>query len=120
MARTSRASESAPPDTAQTSGPGAVRLVLEGAKSNRSAIGAEIEAKVGARTLRRRVKSGSSYLSASDLPVTLGLGSARQVDSVTIRWPSGALEAVPALTVGSEYHIREGAGVVDTRPLAAP
>jgi hypothetical protein len=94
-----------------------VRLVLEGTKSNRSGIGAGIVARVGGRPLRRRVRSGSSYLSASELPVTLGLGTAAQADRVTIRWPNGAGEELHALAAGKEYRVREGSGVVGELPL---
>lgn len=97
-----------------------LRLVLEGTKSNRSAIGAVVEAEVGKRVLHRRVKSGSSYLSACELPLTLGLGNATQVDRLTLRWPNGAEEKLPALTAGNEYHIREGSGVTATIPLRVP
>jgi enediyne biosynthesis protein E4 len=94
-----------------------LRLVLEGTRSNRSGIGAEIVARIGTRSLRRRVHSGSSYLSASELPVTFGLGTAAGVDKVAIRWPSGRVDELPALLAGSEYRVREGAGVMQTRPL---
>lgn len=90
-----------------------LRLVLEGVKSNRSAIGAEVVAKVGQRVIRRRVKSGSSFLSASELPLTVGLGSAAAAQ-VTVLWPSGARQSLGALTAGSEYTVVEGAGVRGT------
>jgi hypothetical protein len=94
-----------------------LRLVLEGTRSNRSGIGAEIIARIGARSVRRRVRSGSSYLSASELPVTLGLGTATRAERVTVRWPSGRVDELPALLAGSEYRVREGAGVVQATPL---
>ncbi len=94
-----------------------LRLVLEGTRSNRSAIGAEVIAQVGGRSLRRRVRSGSSYLSASELALTLGLGDSRQAERITIRWPSGAVEALRDLSAGSEYRVREGSGVVRALPL---
>jgi hypothetical protein len=96
-----------------------LRLVLEGTRSNRSAIGAVVEAQAGGRTLRRRIRSGSSYLSASELPLTLGLGEAGKAQDVTVRWPGGALEKLGALAAGSEYRVREGAGVVRTVPLSS-
>ena len=40
----------------------------------------------------RMVKSGSSYLSQSELPVTFGVGRRDQVDRVVIAWPSGRVE----------------------------
>jgi enediyne biosynthesis protein E4 len=99
-------------------GPGqSMRLVLEGTRSNRSGIGAAIIARVGEQIRRRWVRSGSSYLSASELPVTLGLGTAAQAEQVTVRWPSGRVEELGRLAAGNEYRVREGAGVVRTMPL---
>jgi enediyne biosynthesis protein E4 len=93
------------------------RLVLEGTRSNRSGIGAAIVARVGGRVLRRAVRSGSSYLSASELAVTLGWGAARQAERVTVRWPSGRVDELGPLAAGKEYRVREGAGVVGTAAL---
>jgi hypothetical protein len=95
-----------------------LRLVLEGTKSNRSGIGARVIARVGGQILRREVRSGSSYLSASELAVTLGLGSARQAEQITVRWPSGAVEKLPKLEAGKEYRVREGDGVIRTTALS--
>jgi len=71
-----------------------------GTVSNRDGIGARISVTVaGAGTASRTVKSGSSYLSQSQLPVTFGLGRATIVDRVDIAWPSGrrdTLSKVPA------------------------
>jgi hypothetical protein len=95
-----------------------LRLVLEGTRSNRSGIGAELVARAGGMVMRRRVRSGSSYLSASELPVTLGLGEQRQAGRVTVRWPSGATDELTNLAAGSEYRVREGSGVVRTTALS--
>ena len=89
-----------------------LRLVLEGTKSNRSAIGAEVEAKVNHNTLRRTVKSGSSYLSQSELPITLGMGQAASVSSLTISWPSGLTTHLSNLAANQILTIREGQGIV--------
>jgi hypothetical protein len=66
-----------------------LRVKLVGTKSNRSAIGAKLMAKVGAGIIRRELNPARSYLSASELPVTFGLGQATQVDSLEITWPNG-------------------------------
>lgn len=84
-----------------------VRLKLVGTRSNRDAIGAEVTLRAGGRTQWRTVMPTRSYLSQSELPVTFGLGQADRVESVEIRWPSGArqtLTQVPldALTVVTE------------------
>jgi hypothetical protein len=93
-----------------------IRLVLEGTRSGRSAIGSEVVATVPGRVLRRRVRSGSSYLSASELPITLGLGNAGEAH-VAVRWATGGKETLGSLAAGQEYHVREGAGVVERLPL---
>ncbi len=66
-----------------------LRVKLVGTKSNRSAIGAKVVAKVGGQTLTREVNPTRSYLAASELPVTFGLGAATKVDALEITWPSG-------------------------------
>ena len=55
------------------------------------------------------VKTGSSYLSQSELPVTFGLGAADTVDRVTVEWPSGSTETAQHLKSGT-YNWIEGSG----------
>ncbi len=55
-----------------------VRLELVGHRSNRSAIGAVVEAHIGDRVLTRQVKGGGSYLSANDPRLLIGLGPAER------------------------------------------
>ena len=62
---------------------------LVGRSSNRSAIGARLAAKAAGQTLAREINAARSYLSASELPVTFGLGKATKIDSLEITWPSG-------------------------------
>ncbi len=68
-----------------------IRLELIGQRSNRSAIGATVDVHAGGRVFHRQVKGGGSYLSANDPRVLVGLGDVERVDSVEVRWPSGAL-----------------------------
>jgi hypothetical protein len=71
-----------------------LRLKLVGTKSNRDGIGAWIKARVGGHTLARQVMPTRSYLSQSELPVTIGLGTSDKVESVEILWPSGTKQKV--------------------------
>jgi hypothetical protein len=98
-------------------GSNALRLILEGRSGSRSAIDAQVEIKAGSATFRRRVKSGGSYLSQSELPLTVGLGSATSADSIRIRWPSGRETTVEKVTAGQTIEIEEGTGIVSTRPF---
>jgi hypothetical protein len=54
------------------------------------------------------VKSGSSYLSQSELPVTFGVGTRDVVDRVVIAWPSGATQEFKNVATGKEYVCVEG------------
>lgn len=85
-----------------------VGLWLEGSKSNRSAIGARVVAKIGDRTIQRQVMGASSYLSICDLRVLLGLSDAAAIDELTIYWPGGATQTVKGLAAGKYYHLVEG------------
>src|SRR6267378_1044556 len=71
-----------------------IRLKLVGSKSNHDAIGALIKVRVNGHTLSREVMPTRSYLSQSELPVTVGLGKANQVDSVEIIWPGGFTQKI--------------------------
>ena len=64
------------------------------------------------------MKSGSSYCSQSELPVTFGLGSATGPVKVEVRWPSGAVDTVEA-RADERLTIREGQGRVP-ETAAAP
>jgi len=83
-----------------------VRLV--GTRSNRNGYGALLMAKVGNRTLLRQCQTGGSYLSASDPRVHFGLGRAKRVDRLTIRWPGGQVDTFKNLTADRYVTIREG------------
>lgn len=88
-----------------------VRFRLVGTKSNRSGIGALVRMFYGDLKGSRRVKSGSSYLSQSELPVTFGVGQHKVVDRVVIEWPSGRVEDFKNLAAGRAYIATEGKGI---------
>jgi hypothetical protein len=82
---------------------------LIGTKSNRDGIGALIRVTAGGQTQRDACRSGSSYLSASDLRVHFGLGAATQAD-VEIVWPSGTTDRLTGLAADRIWTVREGSG----------
>jgi hypothetical protein len=69
-------------------------LRLEGSKSNRSALGAQVQVTAGGRAVLDEVRSGGSYLSQNDLRLHFGLGAATAADRITIKWPSGARQVL--------------------------
>jgi len=95
----------------QLSGNHSVRVRLTGTKSNRDAIGARVHVLQGQSRQSRMVRSGSSYLSQSELPLTFGLGKSDRVDRLVIDWPSGTTEEYKDLTAGRTYGCVEGKGI---------
>jgi hypothetical protein len=61
------------------------------------------------------VRSGSSYLSQSELVATFGLGQNQKADSIEIQWPSGQTEKLSNLNAGQTITIQEGKGIVALR-----
>lgn len=89
-----------------------ITLDLTGTKSNRSALGARFILKAGGTTQTDEVRSGGSYLSQGDLRVHFGLGSAANIDSVEVHWPSGRVESLGRPPVDHIYQVLEGSGLV--------
>ena len=98
----------------------ALRVRTVGTVSNRDGIGARVEVATGGDTRWQIVKTGSSYLSQSELPLTFGLGSATRVDTIRVAWPSGTVDTIDAVDANQMVTIREGAGLVEATPLASP
>ena len=107
-------------DSRSALGNNALRVELQGTKSNRSGIGALVWAEVGNRSLRRRVHSGSSYLSQSELPLSFGLGTNTLAQQLVVRWPSGKLARYASVAANQALTINEDKGIVRRQPLKRP
>jgi enediyne biosynthesis protein E4 len=90
-----------------SSGYRSLRLRLTGTKSNCDAIGSVVRVFTAEGTQSRMVKTGSSYLSQSELTLTFGLGPRDRADRVVIRWPSGQVQEFKGVGAGA-YHCLEG------------
>ncbi len=95
----------------QLAGNHSIRFQLRGTKSNRDGIGATVRIESGGMSESRMVKSGSSYLSQSELPITFGLEKRDRVNRVEISWPSGRNEEFRNLASGRCYECTEGKGI---------
>jgi hypothetical protein len=92
-----------------------LRIKLIGAKSNRDGLGAVVKLTGGGDTQTQMLRSGSSYLSASELVLTFGLGPRDKADSIEIRWPSGQLDRLSSVPAGTTITVTEGKGITATR-----
>jgi hypothetical protein len=89
-----------------------ISFELAGTRSNRLAINARVKVVADGMTQTDEVHSGGSYLSQNDLRLHFGLGSATKIDSVEIRWPSGAIDHIGPLAADQFYSVLEGHGIV--------
>ena len=92
-----------------------LRLKLVGTKSNRDGIGAVVRVTAGGDWQSQMLRSGSSYLSASELVLTYGLAQHDHADSIEIRWPSGQIEKLANVGAGQTITVTEGKGLTSSR-----
>jgi enediyne biosynthesis protein E4 len=88
-----------------------ISLRLIGSKSNRAALGATVTLEHGNDKREQEVRSGSGYISQSDLRLHFGLGTATKAEKFVIRWPSGLVETLRDLPANQYYVVREGSGI---------
>jgi hypothetical protein len=81
-----------------------------GKRSNSSGIGARIFVRTASRLQTNEVRSGSSYISQSDLRVHFGLGTERAIQFIEVRWPSGLVERFSPVAVDAVITVKEGTG----------
>jgi hypothetical protein len=84
-----------------------LELKLIGTRSNRDAIGAHVTVTSNGVRQLREVHAGSGYLSGSSLIQHFGLGPATTVDSIHIRWPSGAETDMSNIAANQLLSVRE-------------
>ena len=83
-----------------------LRVRLEGGRSNRDGIGAWVQARIGERLLARQVMPTRSYLSQSELTVTLGLGGDPLTELLVV-WPDGSRQRVEGVREGTTVVVRQ-------------
>jgi hypothetical protein len=95
-----------------------LRVKTIGTRSNRDGIGAKVTIKSnkGAR-LFQMVKTGSSYLSQSEMPLTFGLGKQEGAVNIEIAWPSGRKDSITEVKPNQLITVKEGKGIVSSYPI---
>ncbi|MBI3895877.1 MAG: CRTAC1 family protein [Acidobacteria bacterium] len=83
-----------------------------GTKSNRNGIGTVVRVESASGKQWQMLRSGSSYLSQSDLALTFGLGADSTVRSLEIEWPSGAKHKLANIPAGQSITVEEGKGII--------
>jgi hypothetical protein len=94
-----------------------LRIKLWGTKSNRNGIDAVVFVKSAQTTQKLTMRSGSSYLSSSELVLTFGLAKSEKADLVEIHWPSGITQRLTNVNAGQTITVREDTGIVHAEPF---
>lgn len=94
-----------------------LRVKTVGTESNRDGIGARVEVTVAGQSRWQMVKTGSSYASQSEVPLTFGLGNETSVERLRVSWPSGQVDEVTGLAANEFLVIEEGRGTVSSTPI---
>ncbi len=82
-------------------------ITLEGTRSNRDGIGAEIRLVSPHSRQNTTVTTAGSYLSSNDKRAHFGLGPDASATSVEIHWPSGTVQKLTDVKADRELHVKE-------------
>ena len=82
----------------------------------RDAIGARVEVSVGDRKMVQELRSGSSFMSQSDLRLHFGLGDDESVEKIEVYWPYPSSRDSPTDVAANQFiEITEGNGITARR-----
>lgn len=84
-----------------------IEFELEGTKSNRSAIGAQVTVFWNGQQQVQSVAGGSGFAAQNQRLLHFGLGKNPQIEKVTIQWPSGTLQNLDKPSPGHLYKVKE-------------
>lgn len=84
-----------------------IEFHLEGTKSNRDAIGAEVTLYWDGKKQLQQVAAGTGFAAENDLRVHFGLGKSANIEKAVIHWPSGTIQTLDHLTPDQLYQIKE-------------
>jgi len=85
-------------------------ISLKGTRSNWDGIGAQVTVFAAGHHWTQELRSGSSYLSSSDLRLHFGLAAATTIDHLEVLWPSGLLEQFAGGQADRFVSLVEGTG----------
>ncbi len=97
-----------------------IKLKLIGTRCNRTAIGARVRVVTGKHIQMNEVASGTSVMSQSDLRLHFGLGRAKEIDLIEVKWPTTQkIEKFARVGANQILTIREGSGIIKPEKVRA-
>ncbi|WP_445381137.1 VCBS repeat-containing protein [Robiginitalea sp. IMCC43444] len=100
-----------------------ISVRLKGSGNNSKGIGAKILAYSGDTLQFRENFSSRGYLSAVPTQIHIGLGTAKQLDSLLVVWPGGAYEKIQSVPSGNKlilYEDNAGGNYYTRNPKGTP
>ena len=85
-----------------------VRIELQGVNSNQAAIGTRVVAHCDDRQIVRDLFADNGCMGQGPPEMILGLGQAKEIERLTVRWPTGKIQEFRNLPVDCRIAIREG------------
>jgi hypothetical protein len=86
-----------------------VEFELEGSKSNRSAIGAQVTLFWNGQRQAQEVSGGSGFCAQNQRRLHFGLGKGGEIEKAIIRWPSGKVQTIEKPTTDEIHNVKEPA-----------
>ena len=84
-----------------------IEFHLEGTKSNKSAIGSQVEVFWNGQQQVQEVSGGSGFAAENQRRLHFGLGKNAQIEKAVVHWPSGKIQIIDKLTPDRLYDIKE-------------
>jgi hypothetical protein len=99
-----------------------IKLKLIGTQCNRTAVGARARVKTGKHVQIDEVHCGTSVMSQSDLRLHFGLGDAKVIDEIEIKWPTmpQKIDKFTKIEANQILTIKEGSGIIKAERLEQP
>lgn len=94
-----------------------VKIALIGVESNINGIGARITISGSWGEQIREVRSGQGFSHMSSLVAHFGLGTATEIDQITIEWPSGVVDIFDDQSINTQYVFTEGESTLGTTDM---
>jgi hypothetical protein len=93
-----------------------ISLKLAGVKSNRMGLGAQVRITTDAGAQYNHATTSTGYACSSDPRVHFGLGQAKVVKEIEIRWPSRIRQTLHNVAADQILTVTEAAGETKPRP----
>jgi tetratricopeptide (TPR) repeat protein len=85
-----------------------ITLELKATRGQRDAIGAVVTAKIGPKQITQQLFAGDGYMCSNQRRITIGVGNASEMESVSVQWPSGSTENFGTVPAGRDLLLVEG------------